>query len=478
MHGITKYDLVLRGGDIIDGTGVDRFSADVAIINNRVMSVGQLGEVDAKTVIDISGKVLCPGFIDVHSHDDRVCIDKPAMLPKISQGVTTVVVGNCGISLAPLICAADPIEPLNLLGDKTAFMFADFQSYLAAVRQAKPATNVASLIGHSTLRIASMADIYRKPTSTEMDKMLLLLEEALSAGAIGLSSGVYYLPGRAADIDELIPLVKMTGEKRGIYATHLRDEYDHIIESMHEAFTTAQQGQSPLVISHHKCAGLQNWGRSRETLSLLDNMKESHTVNIDCYPYTAGSSVLDPALVDNKIKVLITWSGSHPEKSGNYLQDIANEWHCTQREAAEQLLPGGACYFQMHEDDVQRILKHPACMIGSDGLPNDPHPHPRLWGTFPRVLGHYARDEQLFSLETAIHKMTGLAASQFGLSERGLIRLNYFADLVVFDPVNIMDKATYEKPCEAATGIDFVFVNGECVWETGKQSEKRPGRVI
>ena len=367
---------------------------------------------------------------------------------------------------------------MNLLGSETEYEFGNFRSYIDAVEQAEPAVNVSALVGHSTLRVATMSDLNRKASTRELDSMLKLHESALDAGVAGLSSGVFYPPGRAADLEELVPLAGLTGEKQGVYTAHLRDEYDHVLDALQEALETASQGRVPLIVSHHKCAGVQNWGRTRETLALLDAAKKTQPVNIDCYPYTAGSSVLDPALVDGRTKVLVTWSDSCPEMGGRYLHDIAEQWQCTQQQAAECLLPGGACYFQMHEDDVRRVLQHPSCVIGSDGLPNDPRPHPRLWGTFPRVLGYYVRDEGLFSLETAIHKMTGLSALLFRIPERGLIRPGAFADLVVFDADEIRDNATYENPCEPATGIDYVLVNGQSVLEKGKVTGIRPGRFI
>ena len=472
------YDLIFRGGEVIDGSGTGRFSADVAVSGDRIANIGRLDRTAAGRVLDITGRILCPGLIDVHTHDDRVCIDKPDMQPKISQGVTTVVVGNCGLSLAPLICNTNPVEPLNLLGGKTKFEFGDFRSYIEAMGQAKPAVNVIALVGHSTLRVATISDLNKKASTRELDAMLKLLEDALDAGAAGLSSGVFYPPGRAADLGELVPLARLTGEKLGVYTAHLRDEYDYVLDALQEAVETASQGQVPLIVSHHKCAGMQNWGRTTETLALLDKAGKTQPVNIDCYPYTAGSSVLDPELVDGRIKILVTWSKSCPEMGGRYLDDIAEQWQCSQQQAAECLLPGGACYFQMHEDDVRRVLQHPSCVIGSDGLPNDPLPHPRLWGAFPRVLGHYVRDEGLFSLETAIHKMTGLSALIFRIPERGLISPGAIADLVVFDPDEIRDNATYEKPSEPATGIDYVLVNGRFVLQKGRETGIRPGRFI
>ena len=472
------YDLILRGGEVIDGSGAGRFSADVAVKGDRIAQIGRLDRADAERVLDITGRIICPGFIDVHTHDDRVCIDKPDMQSKVSQGVTTVVVGNCGLSLAPLVCNSDLAEPLNLLGDKTGFEFGDFGSYMEAVERAEPAVNVSALVGHSTLRVATMVDLNKKASVRELGAMLKLLEDALDAGAAGLSSGVYYPPGSAADQDELVPLAELAGEKQGVYTAHIRDEYDHVIESMQEAFQTASLGRVPLIISHHKCAGVQNWGRTRETLPLLDKVCRTQPVHVDCYPYTAGSSVLAPELADGRIKILVTWSEPYPELSGSYLDDIAELWQCSQQQAAECLLPGGACYFQMHEDDVRRVLQHPSSVIGSDGLPHDPRPHPRLWGTFPRVLGYYARDEGLFPLETAIHKMTGLSASIFGIPGRGVIQPGLMADLVVFDPGEIRDNATWQHPCEPATGIDYVLVNGRCVLDKGKPTGKRPGQFL
>lgn len=472
------YDLIFRGGEVIDGAGADRFASDIAVSGDRIAHIGESAGADAARVIDISGRVLCPGFIDAHAHDDRACLDRPDMRSKISQGVTTVIVGNCGLSLAPLVCDSDPVEPLNLLADKAGFEFGDFRSYVEAIEQARPALNVAALVGHSTLRLATMDDVAEKATGNELDAMLKLLEEALDSGAVGLSSGVYYPPGRASDEDELVPLAALAGERQGVYAVHLRDEYDHVIEAMQEAFRTASQGRVPLIISHHKCAGVRNWGRTAETLALLDKVRKTQPVNVDCYPYSSGSSVLDPELADGRTRILISWSESYPELGGRYLEDIAGDWQCTQREAAERLRPGGACYFQMREDDVRRVLQHPSSMIGSDGLPNDPRPHPRLWGTFPRVLGHYVRVEPLLPLETAIHKMTGLPASLFGIRERGMIRPGSFADLVVFEPDKIRDNATYQNPCAPATGIDYVLVNGRCVWQKGEETGIRPGRFI
>jgi N-acyl-D-amino-acid deacylase len=234
----------------------------------------------------------------------------------------------------------------------------------------------------------------------------------------------------------------------------------------------------PVVISHHKCAGPKNWGRTTETLAHIDAARARQPIGLDAYPYIAGSTVLRADLVDGVIDVIITWSVPHPEMATRHLADIATEWRCTQQEACERLQPGGACYFQMREDDVQRVLRYPATMIGSDGLPHDRHPHPRLWGTFPRVLGHYSRELALFPLEVAVHKMTGLSARRFNLHERGELRAGWFADVCVFDAATVADVATFEQPQAVSRGIDHVLVNGTICLRRGHAVADRAGRFL
>jgi N-acyl-D-amino-acid deacylase len=469
--------LLLRGGTVVDGTGNPRFVADVRIAGERIVEVGADLAKDGAVVLDASGRIVAPGFIDVHTHDDQVVVAEPQMLPKISQGVTTVVVGNCGISLAPLVHANVP-PPLNLLGGPDKYVYPTMAAYVAAVDAARPAVNVAALVGHSTLRVATMDDPYRQATPAEQSRMCELLREGLAAGATGLSSGVFYATGAAADVAELALLAGVTGAAGGVYTTHIRQEMDKVIDSLDEAFTTARRGQVPLVVSHHKCAGPRNWGRTIETLAHIDAARRGQAIGLDCYPYIAGSTVLRSEMVDGIIEILITWSTPHPEMAARTLASIADEWACSQVEACERLQPGGACYFQMREDDVQRVLRYPATMIGSDGLPHDQHPHPRLWGTFPRVLGHYCRDLALFPLETAVHKMTGLSARQFGLKDRGEIRAGGFADVVVFDAATIGDTATFERPKAIAVGIDRVLVNGKLAYRSGEAGPIRNGRFL
>ena len=469
--------VLLRGGTVIDGTGAPRFAADVRIEGERIVAVGAGLADEGAQVLDATGRIVAPGFIDVHTHDDYLAQSAPQMLPKISQGVTTVVTGNCGISLAPLVHANVP-PPLNLLGGPDKYIYPTMAAYAAAVDAARPAVNVAALVGHSTLRVAAMGDPYRAATAAEQARMGELLREGMAAGATGLSSGVFYPPGAAADIDELALLAGIAGEMGGVYTTHIRQEGEQVLDSLDEAFITARRGRVPLVISHHKCAGPQNWGRSVQTIAHIDAARRDQAIGLDCYPYIASSTVLRGEMVDGIIDILITFSVPHPEMAARTLADIAREWQCTQREACERLQPGGACYFQMREDDVQRVLQYPATMIGSDGLPHDQHPHPRLWGTFPRVLGHYSRDVGLFSLETAVHKMSGLSARQFRLADRGEIRAGAFADIVVFDAATIMDTATFEKPNAQSIGVECVLVNGALAYRHGNVAPSRHGRFL
>jgi len=469
--------LLLRGGTVIDGTGAPRFVADVRIEGERISAIGAQLPTQGAEVIDVAGKIVAPGFIDVHTHDDQIVLAAPQMLPKISQGVTTVVIGNCGISLAPLVHADVP-TPLNLLGGKDKYLYPTMAAYIEAVEQARPAVNVAALVGHSTLRVATMNDPYRPAARAEQARMVELLREGMDAGATGLSSGVFYATGAAADVDELSLLAGIAGDAGGVYTTHIRDEHEKVLDSLDEAFTTGRRAKVPVVVSHHKCAGPNNWGRTVQTLAHFDAARKSQPIGLDVYPYIAGSTVLRREMVDGVIDILISWSTPHPEMAARMLLDIAAEWGCTQQEACDRLQPGGACYFQMSEEDVQRVLKYPATMIGSDGLPHDTHPHPRLWGTFPRVLGHYSRELGLFSLETAVHKMSGLSARNFKLEDRGEIREGAYADVVVFDKATVKDVATFEQPKALAIGIDCVLVNGAIAYRSGEVSNERNGRFL
>jgi N-acyl-D-amino-acid deacylase len=473
-----RAEVLLKGGQVIDGTGRPACAADVALSGDTIVAVGDLAQVAADRTIDVTGLAVAPGFIDVHTHDDLVCITQPEMIPKISQGVTTLIVGNCGISAAPLRFPEGVSEPFNLLGQQQDFAYDTFASYRRAIEEVSPRVNVAALVGHSTLRVRCVEDLERPATAHELEEMNVLLRQALDQGAVGMSSGVFYAPAQAADVHELSVLAYTVGNAGGVCTAHIRDERDGIVAALKEAFSVTRPRRTPLILSHLKCAGVRNWGRAAETLGLIDAARQSQPVHLDCYPYTAGSTVIRPDLADGEVEILINWSTPHPEMGGRTLKSIAEQWGMSQANAAEQLMPGGASYFQMHEQDMRQIMRHHCCMIGSDGLPHDTLPHPRLWGTFPRVLGRYARDFKVMSLEMAVHKMTGLSAATFSLPDRGRIAAGMKADITVFDPRTIIDRATYESPTQLAEGVVHVFVNGTLAWTDQAATAVRSGRFL
>jgi N-acyl-D-amino-acid deacylase len=282
-----------------------------------------------------------------------------------------------------------------------------------------------------------------------------------------------------ATTDEVVAIAEALKPFDGLYSTHMRDEANHILASIEETLEIGKRAGVQVQISHHKCSLPENYGRSIQTLPLLEAYARTQQLAYDVYPYPAGSTVLMPDRLREDVKVMITWSVPHPEMAGRYLHEIARGWNTDIKAAAEQLLPAGQISFQMDEDDVQRIMAHPMSMIGSDGIPHDAHPHPRLWGTFPRVLGHYVRGLGLFSMETAIHKMTGRCADAYGIVDRGVLREGAYADLVLFDPATVIDAATFENPKLPSIGIEEVWANGVATFKSGKGATgERPGRVV
>jgi len=473
------YDLILRGATVIDGTRAPRFEADVAVEGDRIARVGSLPGARGKIEIDAKGKIVSPGFIDAHTHDDRLMLSAPEMAPKVSQGVTTVVAGNCGVSLAPLSLGSRAVpSPLDLMGDASWFRFPSFSSYVAELEKDPAATNCALLVGHTTLRIATMANVDRPASPAEISKMGSLVSEALDAGAIGCSTGLYYEPARAAPTEEVIEVCRPLSPRKALYCTHMRDEGDRVLDSLEETFRIGRELDVPVVVSHHKVVGTPNHGRSRETLPLIAERMASQSIGLDCYPYCASSTILTADRAALATRTLVTWSTPHPEFAGMELSAVANKMGLSEAEAATKLRPAGGIYFMMDEADVQRVLAFEHTMIGSDGLPHDAAPHPRLWGTFARVLGHYARGLGLFPLETAVYKMTGLPAKTFGLAGRGVVKEGAHADLCVFDAGLVDEAATFAKPIQAAKGIEAVIVNGTLVWRGGKASGARPGKVL
>jgi N-acyl-D-aspartate/D-glutamate deacylase len=471
-------DVLIRQANVIDGSGTSRELLDVALRDGKIYAIAPALELKASTIVDAEGLVLAPGFIDVHTHDDICVIRNPAMLPKLSQGVTTVIVGNCGISAAPVELNGTLPEPMNLLGAAEDFCYPTFAAYVAAVRDARPAVNVAALVGHTALRNNHMDRLDRGAKDSEIVAMRAQLCEALDHGALGLSTGLAYLTANAATTEEVLALAQPLAKAGAVYTTHMRTEADAILDAMQEAFEVGRLSRVPVIVSHLKCAGVANWGRSEEVLSALESARRGQRIGCDCYPYAASSTTLDLRQVDERVEITITWSTPHGEIAGRSLKEIAEGWCVTQLEAARRLQPAGAIYHSIAEQDMRRILAHPATMIGSDGLPNDPRPHPRLWGTFPRVLGLYSRDEQLMPLPEAIYKMTSLPAQRFGLAQRGLIWEGYYADLVLFNAKTIIDTATYKDPVCAAKGIEAVWVNGVLSYTAHGATANRTGEFV
>lgn len=478
---MSRYDILVRNATIVDGTGAPRFEGDIGIRGGRIERMGSIPGATAANEIDLDGRIAAPGFIDAHTHDDRLMLSSPGMAPKVSQGITTVVAGNCGISLAPMARGIpQPVTPpLNLLDDEGGwFRFPSFASYIEELKRKPAATNCALLVGHTTLRVGVLDDLQKPATSRQITQMRAMVDEALEAGAIGVSTGLFYEPAVAAPTEEVIETCRPLKDHGGIYCTHMRDEEDGVIDSLAETFRIGREVGVPVVISHLKVVGPKNHGRSGEALAFIQEHMGRQPICMDCYPYTASSTVLSAHRAATASRVIVSWSKTLPQYAGCDLDDIAREMGVPREEAVRRLLPAGGIYFRLDEKDVQRILADDNVMIGSDGLPHDASPHPRLWGTFPRVLGHYGRGLGLFSLEKAVHKMTGLTAKNFGLEGRGVLREGAHADLALFDAETIDEAASYEKPIAPARGIEAVIVNGAVAWRDGRATGARQGQVL
>ena len=476
-----RCDLILRDATIFDGTGNARTKGDVGVTGDRIVAVGDLGAYSADREVIATGRAVAPGFIDAHTHDDRAVLCGPAcMLCKMSQGVSTVVVGNCGISLSPVRMKQRPIPPLDLLGDESWWTFDSFGDYAKRLSDEPAPVNTYAMIGHMPLRVEAMGgDVKRAATDKEAEHMRARLAASLREGASGFSTGLYYPPNMEAPTDEVIAVAQALRDAGGIYVSHMRDEANFVLDSINETVRIGEGSGVPVVISHHKCSMPENFGRSVETLALIERLRERHKVDFDVYPYYAGSTVLMPDRVRPDVAIKIAWSNPHPEMEGKFLADVAKQWNMGLKEAAEKLLPAGAIMFQMEEADVRRIMQHPLSMIGSDGLPHDTFPHPRLWGCFPRVLGYYSRELKLFSMETAVHKMTGRVAEVFGIVDRGVIRPGAYADLVLFDPATVKDAADFDHPTRPSIGIAETWVNGQSAYVFGQgATEARAGRLV
>lgn len=471
-----ELDLKITDGWLIDGTGAERRRADIGILDGRVAAIGDLSQARAHQTVSAAGHIVAPGFIDTHGHDDLMFVEKPQLDWKTSQGITTVVVGNCGVSASPAPMPGNTAAALALLGESP--LFADMRTYLQALRELQPMINVAALVGHANLRLAVMADPMATPTPAEQQAMETLLRDSLAAGAVGFSTGLAYEPGSVSTPEELDGLAHIAAAAGSLHTSHIRNEGDEVEAAVDEVLGISRRTGCATLVSHHKCMLKANWGRSQYTLANIDLARaQGLDIALDIYPYPGSSTILIPeraSLIDD---IRITWSTPHPECSGKYLSDIAWEWSCDRETAARRLLPAGAIYFAMDEDEVQRIFRHPCCMVGSDGLPSDERPHPRLWGSFTRILGRYIRECQLMPLEQAIARMTALPASVFGLSDRGTLKEGAWADIVIFDPDTVEDRATWEDPTRPSVGVDAVFVNGTQVFPA-QPGIQRPGQVL
>ena len=493
---VSTYDLVIRGGTVYDGTGAPGARADVGVRGDRITGVGTIAE-RGGAELDAAGLAVSPGFVDVHSHDDLAVLCDPQMAFKVLQGVTTDVVGNCGSGVVPFEVGLQRFRRLD--PDAAPPPWDSFATYMARVDEVAPSCNVAVLVGHGSLRQGAMGPAPRAPSGGELDRMRAWVREGVEAGVVGLSTGLIYEPGRYARTDEVIALARELAPDGGLYATHMRNEADGLLDAVAEALRIGEEGGVPVQISHHKAGGRNNWGRVRDSLRLIDQARaRGLDVTADQYPYTAGSTSLHAVIQNGAFRadspgglgrlsaadVLIASAPEHGEWEGLRLAELARRWGLGDEEAARRVVEaeGEACFvvvFSMDEADVRTVMAHPTTMIGSDGVPAaGSKPHPRLYGCFPRVLGHYVRDERVLELATAIHRMTGMPAAKFRLADRGVIMAGAFADLVVFDPARIRDTATYDDPRRFPDGLRAVYVNGRAVARDGAHTGARPGRAL
>ena len=498
------YDLIIRGGKVVDGSGNPWYRADIAIKGDRIAEIGQLSKLEAKRVIDANGLVVAPGFIDPHTHALRGIFEVPNAESALLQGVTTLTEGNDGSSPYPIDRHYDDIDNLRI------------------------SPNWAVFVGQGTIRQRVIGFGLRKATADEMERMKQMVRDAMEQGALGISTGLFYVPGSFTSTEEVIELSKVAAEYDGIYISHIREEAAQLIDSVQETIRIGEEADIPVQITHHKVIGVENWGASLESLRLVDEARDRGVdVTIDQYPYTASQtsinalipqwaqaggreemlSRLDSAETYSTIKnevvakilydrgggdpknVFISRNSWDPDMAGKNLAELAIEagLEPTPENAADvvfDIIRGGgatAVYHAIGPEDVDRIMQHPATAIGSDGpvgVFGEGAPHPRQYGTFARVLGLYVRERKVLSLEDAIRKMSSQSARRLGIHDRGLITKGYFADIAIFDPDEIIDKATFENPHQYAIGTKFVLVNGAVVVENGQHTGARPGRIL
>jgi len=499
------YDLLLRNARIVDGTGSPWYRGDIGIRGDTIARVAPSIDAPAARTIDAGGQVVAPGFIDIHTHAARGIFQIPTADNYVRQGVTTLIEGPDGSSPVPLA------------------------PFLAKLEALQKSVNIGTFIGQGSVRSVVVGELDRKPTSGELEKMLALVEQGMQDGAFGLSTGLFYVPGTFTPTDEVVQLAKVAGRFGGIHISHMRDETSRVLDSVNETIAIGERGGLPTQVTHHKIIGRPNWGKSIETLQAVDEARaRGIDVTIDAYPYTASSTSIQGALFPawaqeggrkqvlarlgepatrTKIKAEIVRVIQN-ERGGGDPKNIvvaACDWDSTlagknlseitrirrleptvddAAEAAMWIVERGGCQGIFHaigEEDLERILRHPATMIASDGeIPTFgvSSPHPRSYGTFARVLGVYARERGIITLPDAVRKMTAFPAQRLGLVDRGLVRPGMKADLVVFDPARVRDQATFEKPHQYAEGFSHVITNGQVVFEGGTMTAARPGAVL
>lgn len=517
-------DLLIKGGRIVDGAGNPWYRGDIAVKDGSIVAVGDV-ESGAETIIDASGLIVAPGFIDAHSHGDLVLLSQPDAKIKIMQGVTTEVVGQDGLGEAPL--RDDVVDTWRrylsgLNGDpEIKWDWRSFKEYLARIEDAGPAVNVASLVGHGNIRLLAMGMDNRRPTPSELDEMKRLLETSLQEGAIGLSTGLIYSPCVYAEPTELTELCKVAASHKSVFVVHMRNEGDRLLESIQEVVTIGRDSGVSVHISHFKSNGRANWGKAPQALAMVEESRRKDVeLTFDQYPYTAGSTFLGSLLppwaheggLDKLLarlndkdtrrrlasylnkegddgspnewdRILITNVQSSRNKlwEGKYIVQIAGVLGKTPAEIVLDLVleeenAATMATFTMHEDDIRTIMKSPIGMVCSDGIVLG-KPHPRAYGSFPRVVGHYVR-EGVLRLEDAVRKMTSYPAQTYKLSRRGLLCSGMAADITIFDPDKIEDTATFENPIQYPKGVKHVIVNGVMAVENGSYTGQRAGKVL
>jgi len=525
------FDIVIRGARIYDGTGNPWYWGDVGIANGQIKKVGQIPS-KGNITLDRKGFIVCPGFIDIHSHSDLHLLPNPSAINKVMQGVTTEVTGNCGMSLAPVNNSTiDALKTyLRSWGTPISNSWTTLGIFLAELEDKGMITNIAPLVGHGTIRIAVMGFQDREPTTGEMDTMKAYLRKEMEDGIFGMSTGLIYPPGSFSKTDELIELTKVLREYDGLYATHVRNETDNVVDSYREAINIGEINRIKVQMSHHKVCGRANWGAVQTTLQLIEEAREKGIdVTSDQYPYKASSTGLRAFLPpwvhaggndlmlkrlsdkserriikeymeertgwENGIKavgsenivIAKVKTDKNRELEGKSLAEVAEGKGLGTYEATFELLleeEGDVSIFSFGvcENDLQMVMRHPTTMFGSDGSALSENergkPHPRNYGTYARILGKYTREENVLNLSEAIRKMTSFPAQKIGLKTRGVLREGNVADITIFDPITIADTSTYQNPSQFPKGIRDVIINGDIVIKNAKYTGKAPGRVL